>query len=143
MDPRGQSWGQILLDIFTNDLDDGTMFWCTLSKLADRSKNKRTQCLTGHSCGANSLLGCIQSVISRLREVILPLSSALVRPHLEYWVQFWALQRNGDMDVSSWNQDNGTILTAAEGQISIASQKCKGIVILQNRWKLNTSEVNI
>lgn len=81
--------------------------------------------MTGHNCGANSLLGCIQTVISRLREVILPLSSALVRPHLEYWVQFWALQRNGDMDVSSWNQDNGTILTAAEGQISIASQKWK------------------
>lgn len=38
---RGQSWGQILLDIFTNDLDDGIMFWYTLSKLADKSKNKR------------------------------------------------------------------------------------------------------
>ena len=49
---------------------------------------------------ANGILGCLKrSVTRRSREVILSLYSAFMRPHLEYYVQFWSHQHKKDMEM--------------------------------------------
>ena len=79
-----------------------------LEILVDGKLDMSQQCtLTAQK--ANCILGCIKSsMASRAREVILPLCSALMRPHLEYCVQMWSPQHRRDVDLLKYIQGRAT-----------------------------------
>ncbi|PKU29310.1 methyltransferase nsun6 [Limosa lapponica baueri] len=67
---------------------------------------------------ANRMLGCInKGITSRDKAVIIPLYSALVRPHLEYCGQFWSLLFNKHMDRLERVQRRATKMSKGVGSL--------------------------
>jgi len=79
-----------------------------LGVMGDEKLDMSQQCVLAAQ-KANCILRCIKrNMASRSREAILPLCSALVRPHLESCIQLWSPQHRKDTELLEWVQRRAT-----------------------------------